>query len=122
MLGHIVAAQRSIGQRTLLKITFERMGYTIVITTERSEMMAALAECQADLAIIDKVLGDEGDFEAALEVRSLYPNLPIMICDYYITEADIETARQLGFPARKFLGASHEAYETLHRMMGRNSL
>jgi DNA-binding NtrC family response regulator len=97
----VVVISQHIGLRTLASIVFKRGGHDVEAVPSRGEAMPIIAQGLPDLVILDLHLADESGLTLASDLRTLYPQLPIMLIPPHsqvapVPEEEMQAAEQLG--------------------------
>jgi CheY-like chemotaxis protein len=85
--------------RTLFRIAFEQEGADVVEAADGDECLVKLAEGTADLVVLDIYMPNRDGLATLPELRSLYPNCPVLIVTAHSAVEVFEKSRARGATA-----------------------
>ncbi len=82
-MGRIVVIDEDRHIRQLYEAEFSESGYEVLPLATGSELMANLELFRPDLIILDLKLGDFDGLWLLQKIRTLAPDLPVVVCSAY---------------------------------------
>jgi len=84
-----------------MEMMFERLGYKVIVKTSSIDAFEAFRNDQEefDLAILDMIMPDMSGKELAGKLKSLRPDIPIILCTEFAGQIDEKTADKIGINA-----------------------
>ena len=78
-----------------------RLGYTVTCKTSSREALALIRQdpYRFDIVLTDQTMPEMTGLTLATELRTIRPDLPIILCTGFSNEVDAETAKQAGLSA-----------------------
>ncbi len=80
----------------LFQESVERQGHTAMVAASGQEALALLARFRPDAVFLELGLPGMSGVEVLRRIRSMYPELPVIIITGSAVRQEIETARRLG--------------------------
>jgi CheY-like chemotaxis protein len=80
----------------LFQESVERQGHTAMVAASGQEALALLARFRPDAVFLELGLPGMSGVEVLRHIRSMYPELPVIIITGSAVRQEIETARRLG--------------------------
>ena len=80
----------------LFQESLERQGHTVAIATEGAEALALLSQSRPDAVFLELRLPGMSGLEVLRRIRSIEPELPVIILTSSVVRQESERARRLG--------------------------
>jgi DNA-binding NtrC family response regulator len=93
------------------KRVLEAEGHTVSLAMDASEALEIMSRCAVDLALVDVVMPQYNGTYLVGEIRSRWPDMPVLLMSGYPTPETIEGGMRAG--ATAFLAKPFTPYELL---------